>query len=445
VFFAFRPAGILASPHGAEAIQALGPRFESLLRAWEDAAGVKLDEVQQLILALHDNKGEAPRPSFVVRLKAPLDARALLSRWGNPPSQGDSAIYSAHGWSFYVPHDAPGTFLMGSATEIEEVAKNPHAKPLLGLAMERLLRISDSQRHASVLFAPHFLFNDAQKIFAGDLERIQKPFQEFLGDGLNAVLASAQFGDQCFVEMRLYGTLDREKGKLASQLRDRLARLPDQIENYVAKLVPHPYWRKLALRFPPMIRFLHQYTRVGAEDGHAIINAVLPGVGAPNLLAASELALVSQPGATYAAESNPAKRAIGSLQELLEYKLNLSFPQQSLDFAMRDVATDVRDELPDLPFPFDIKLLGKDLEGNGITQNQQIRDFEAHDKPLKEILTALVMKANPITTVKAPNEADQKLIWVVGPDPANPSQNCILITTRDAAAQKGYTLPDVFR
>ena len=103
------------------------------------------------------------------------------------------------------------------------------------------------------------------------------------------------------------------------------------------------------------------------------------------------------------------------------------------------------DPAPELPFPFEIKILGADLQLGGITQNQSIRDFEARDKTLAEILTAMVMKANPITTVKAPSEPDQKLIWVVGPDPSDASRNIILITTRDAAAKKNYTLPDVFK
>jgi hypothetical protein len=311
--------------------------------------------------------------------------------------------------------------------------------------MERLLRASDSQRHATVLLAPNFLFLDGQEIFSGDLAKLQQPLEDFLGDQLNAALASIHFGDSFYVEMRLHGTLDREKTRLATEMRDRLEKLPDQIEDYVARLAPDPYWRKLALRFPPMIRFLHQQTRVGAEEDHAVINAALPGVAAPNLLAASELTLVSQPGAAYAAEAGPAKPVIKDIHDLLSQRYSISFPQEALDAAMRQVATEVRDSASELPFPFDIKILGTDLQLNGITQNQSIRDFEGRDKSLAEILTAMVMKANPITTVKAPNEADQKLIWVVGPDPADPSKNIILITTRDAAAQKNYTLPEVFK
>jgi hypothetical protein len=446
-FFAFRPADIVASPHGSQAMQALGPRFEAMVKSWEAAAGMKLDEIDQIVVSLHENSGQAPRVACVVRVNEPLDEAAFLSRWGNPSpdSQSGPATYSAKGWSFYVPQDEKGVFLMGAATDVTEVAKNPHARPLLSRGMERLLRASDSQRHATVLFAPIFLFSDAQKMFSGDVAKLQAPLESFLGDELNAALASVQFGDRFYVETRLYGTLDREKTRLASEMRDRLAKLPDEIEDYVARLVPHPYWRKVALRFPPMIRFLHQQTRVGAEDDHAVINAALPGIAAPNLFAASELTLVSQPGAAYVADAAPAKPVIKDINELLTQKFSISFPQQSLDFAMAEVATEVQSSFPELPFPFEIKILGTDLQLGGITQNQSIRDFEARDKTLSEILTMMVMKANPITTVKSPNEADQKLIWVIGPDPADAAKNVILITTRDAAAQKKYELPGVFK
>lgn len=447
MFFAFRPADILASAYGSQVMKALGPKLAANVQAWETAAGAKLSEVAQVVVALHDNGGNIPRPSFVVRMKEPLDEATLLSRWGNPPpqAQSDGAVYSARGWSYFIPESEKGVFVMGAASEVQEVAKNPAARPLLRREMEQLLRVSDLQRHVTVLFAPSFLFSDGQKLFSGDLQKLQTPLENFLGDGLQAGMASMHFGDPFYVEMRLSSTLDLDKGKLAAEMRDRMAQLPNQIEDYIVRLSPHPYWRRLALRIPPMIRFLHQQTRIGTEGDHAIINAMLPGVAAPNLAAGAELTLVSQPGASYVADAAPAKPMVATIEELLDHPLSLRFPQQSLDFAMRDLATEVRDAFPNLPFPFDIKLMGKDLEMNGITQNQQIRDFAADNRPVKEILTAMVMKANPITTVKAPNETDQKLIWVVGPDPADASKQIILITTRDAAAQKNYTLPEVFQ
>ena len=86
---------------------------------------------------------------------------------------------------------------------------------------------------------------------------------------------------------------------------------------------------------------------------------------------------------------------------------------------MRDLAEDVKGNLKGAPFEFAIKLFGSDLEKDGITRNQSVRDFKQENQTVAEILTALVRKANPITTVKDPSEADQKLIWVIGPDPEN--------------------------
>jgi hypothetical protein len=110
---------------------------------------------------------------------------------------------------------------------------------------------------------------------------------------------------------------------------------------------------------------------------------------------------------------------------------------------MRNVVDEVRSSYQ-LSFEFGIKVMGDDLKLDGITRNGQIRDFAQENKTVAEVLTAMVMKANPVTTVKVPNEKDQKLLWVIAPDPDNPSNRIVLITTRQIADLK-YTLPEVFR
>jgi len=60
------------------------------------------------------------------------------------------------------------------------------------------------------------------------------------------------------------------------------------------------------------------------------------------------------------------------------------------------------------------------------------------------VLTQFVRKGNPVTTVKTPDEVDQKLVWLVGPDPDDATKKIVLITTRVAAGEKNLTLPPVF-
>jgi hypothetical protein len=92
-----------------------------------------------------------------------------------------------------------------------------------------------------------------------------------------------------------------------------------------------------------------------------------------------------------------------------------------------------------------INIMGTDLQQEGITRNQQIEDFREDSKKVADLLTRIVVKANPVKTVRRASEAEQKLVWVVAPDPDDPNQRALLITTRSAAERKGYELPRQFR
>jgi len=144
--------------------------------------------------------------------------------------------------------------------------------------------------------------------------------------------------------------------------------------------------------------------------------------------------------------SSPASPNVPqTIDALMEQPIDLSFGQKSLEFAIEELASAIRETYPKLPFPFDIQILGTDLQLNGITRNQQISDFAASNQTVAEILTDIVMRANPVTTVSEPSELDQKLVWVIDADPASPDTRILLITTRDAAQSKGYVLPALFQ
>jgi hypothetical protein len=49
-----------------------------------------------------------------------------------------------------------------------------------------------------------------------------------------------------------------------------------------------------------------------------------------------------------------------------------------------------------------------------------------------------------VTTVKAPNEKDQKVVWVLIDDPATPSKKKLEMTTRVWAASNQANLPTEF-
>jgi hypothetical protein len=448
VFLIVRPADLIASGEGEKVLQALGPTFAGQREAWEKAVGFTLDQIEQLTIGLHNNDAKFPRASFVVKTKEQATPEDLLAKWGGPAAakEGAATYYTGAAWAYYIgtaPEDER-TFLMGEARDVKEVAKARGASPVLFREMERLRRTTDADRHFTLLFYPQFLFNDdGEPLFAAERAKVRQPLAWLLGDNLQAAAASLHFGEELYFEMRMLGSLDKEPYKLASELKDRLNQVPSSLEDYFVLLTPPPYWKKLAFRYPAMVRDLHTNLRIGVESEQAVVNSVLPGSAAHNLVLGGELLVATAPGAavvTTAPEKQPPK----TIEEALQLKSTYQFASQSLEFAMRDLAVDVRDQAKGAPFEFDIKIIGADLEKDGITRNQTVRDFDQKDKTIAEILTALVRKANPITTVKDPSELDQKLIWVIGPDPDNAGKTAILITTRAAAEAKKYKLPAPF-
>jgi len=427
-------------------LRALGPEFQAQRSAWEKAAGIPWEEVDQLVVGLYANGGEPPRVACVVRPRQSRSNEEWLTGWGAPSAvgEGDAKYFQGAEWAYWLPSGEAKAFVMGHANEIKDLAANPTAPPLVRREIGQLLRVSDAERHVTILFAPNFLFADGKPLFSGERAKALEPLQWFLGDSLKAGMLSLHVDPQFYVELRMESDIVLDRYQLATQVRDRMKEIPPAIETYLANLNPHPYWRIVANRYPMMVGFLHENTRIGVAESHAVLNAVLPQVAAHNLVFGGEMVLVSTPGAgpvTVAAatsESGPK-----TIEEVLNAKISLSFDQDSFEFSVRNVVNEVTSAYK-LPFEFEIRIIGDDLKLDGITRNQQIRDFRQEDKTVAEVLTALVRKANPVTTVKTPDEKDQKLLWVIAPDPADPNRKIILVTVRQIAEAK-YTLPEIFR
>jgi serine/threonine protein kinase len=451
VFLVLRPATLVASPEGARVLAALGPSFAAQRQALEAASGFTFEDIEQLHITLHNNDAKFPRTSFVIRTKEPFTPEQQLAKWGNPSAtkEKDETYYVGPAWAYYIPHSAEDkqTFAMGEARDIKEVAAVAGTPPVIFREIERLRRTTDAQRHFTLLLYPQFLFNDdGEPLFAAERAKVRQPLAWLLGDQLQAACVSVNLGDEFYYEMRMLASLDKEPLQLAHELKDRLDKIPAALEDYFVSLNPPAYWKKLAFRYPAMIRELHNQMRVGVENDQAIVNTVLPASAAHNLVLGAELLVSTAPGqgTSVSVAAAPAAGGPKTIADALQMKTSYSFDNQSLEFAMRDLADDVKGNLKSAPFEFAIKIIGDDLKIDGITRNQSIRDFKQENQTVADILTALVRKANPVTTVKDPSEKDQKLIWVIGPDPESPGKQIVLITTRAAATTKKYTLPAPF-
>lgn len=446
VFVHLRPSKLLENPDGQRALQSLGPNFDAWRKSWETSAGATWEEIDSLLIAFMDVENQPPSPYYLVTLKAKPTLDALLAKWGNPEKKSKDKVdyYTAADRAFMLLEGDTTRFALGAEADIVEAAAAPGLPPPLRREMEQLRKVSDRDRSLSIIFAPGYLFTDGRDLLSGSLLKLREPLSALLGDGLQGGLFSANIDQDTYLELRLVGISEKPKTLIAGEFKGRLEKLPSELESYIDRIAENPHWSRLRRQFPGMVKFLHSSTRVGAEENQAIVNCYLPAAAAHNLLAASELTLASQPGAAaVVAASNKGNTAPKTIEEVLNYKFTLEIPQQDLINALADVQKSVLDGNPDLPFPFTITF-GEGLQAEGITRNQPIRNFKMENATTAEILTGLVMKANPVTTVKEPSEKDQKLVWVIGPDPADPFKQAILITTRAAVEKAKLKLPAVF-
>jgi hypothetical protein len=443
-YLVVRPADMITSGEGEKVLRALGPKVAALRQSFESASGFPLEQIDQLIVTIHGDGSGAARPAFVVRPRSPFTLEDVKERWGNPQetvsSEGER-YYRSGGWAFYIPLSGDNkVFTMAAEPEIADVIEK-RGVPTINSEITMLLKVTDAERHVNVLFDPFFVNSpEGQTLFSGPLTKVRSQLTWFFGEGkVRSSLISMHLADEFYVETRMLADGGEDQFEVASALRRRLETVPAAIEQYMTRINPSAYWKKLSYRLVPMIGMLAEQTRVGTSGNEAVVNAVLPQYAASNLVVGAELLMTSEPGAA-AVATGPAKKTPQSLEELLTVKTTIQFPQHDLINAVALVKEDLLDTYPDLPFSFDIKMNGTHLMEEGITQNQAVRDFDMKDKAISEILTAMMMKANPVPTVKAPTEEDQKLVWV--PDPG--AKGAILITTRKAAKREGYPLPAVF-
>lgn len=431
-----RPSQWTRTPQGERALRALGPGFEKVRAELETSLAVQFDSIDELLVGIGPTT-PASFPCLVVRLSASTD---FPSRWGNPEAEGSESLplYSVKGWKAAPLPGSPNQgFIAGSPAAMDAMATSGLGKPNLSRELEQLRRSSDSSRHLSILVEPQFLLGSTAQALPEGLASAGPAIRQFLGDGLRGGLFSANLSDTLYIEMRLAGSLNQNPETLAQTMRERLQSSAQRLEDEIPNLNPTSYWRRLANRFPMMVRFAYQNARSGSENNLAVVNAILPPNAAQNLVAASELMLAAQSGPVGGPSQmadSPQKKP-ETFAEKLQSKISIQFPQNSLEFAIRDLG-----EEADIP----MQIVGSDLQMEGITRNQEIKDFNHQEKPFEEVLVALLMRANPVTTVTAPTEEDQKLIYVIDPMDGPEDEKKVLITTRVAAKAKGYTIPAVF-
>ncbi len=458
MFLSFHPQTLLTTATTKTLLSALGQDVTPWLSNVVLRVGQPLELISQCTVAFYA-EAEQPVTCLRIRLEQPQLLSALKTAWGITGEEkvGEQTLLTnASGESFYVASQpltdiqSVSEFSLGPTSLMREVAEVEGAIGPLVTQMEKLWQASDSAADISLLLAPSYLFSEGKSLLNQAPKRFAAQVKGLLGNDMRAALVQTRLEPQWYIETQFVGLQDRDTGRISEDLRQRILGSSTVAEEWLVSESAHPYWRPLALRFPQMLRTLGEQARFGVEGGVAIANAYLPSEAATNILLASWIAW--QDGATLASDAAAVASPTAmteaakplTLDEYLGRSIKLSFDQEPIEVALKLVGDEANANLPAGTPPWRFELDGGAFEKAGITRNQQLRDFKHVDKPVREALTAIAKRGNPVTTVTDTRDKDQRLIWVVRDDPQQPGQKLVSLTTREAAAADSIVLPVEF-
>jgi hypothetical protein len=439
-FIVLRPAEILAHPEGKlliepQALQnnagttsATGP-----LGPWAKAevsrlcGGLPWDQLEQVVIGLLPNPPGEPRAAVVMRTKEPVELDKLTKAAGleyRQPGAAKNIVVAAPGKTAAGGKEPAGK---QDLSPIDDAMSHERDVVISRREMEALLRVSDNQRHFSMLFSPAFFYGDGRTVWSGLAERLKQPMYEFLEDPLQlqAGMLSFHLDKQAiFLELRLYGNAEKEGVRIASELDQKLKALPGIVDNIVFDRQWSLFSRKIVDRFPAMVRALCETATVGTCEKHAVARSYLPLRAASNLSFATYLALADGGGGGGGGTVAPAKKTTEpqSVAELLKTRKTTLDGQDEFQRHIKALEQEIGVE---------IEIMGRDLESEGITRNKNTK-IAVRDLPVGDVLREMFKMVDPAG----------RLLYVIKKDAGGKEK--IYITVRKKAEERKDPIPPEF-
>jgi serine/threonine protein kinase len=445
----------VADPAGREVLAALSPELTGLIKQASQRAGVPQSDIERITVALHPDRNGWPEVSMVIELSEAQALKALADTWqvsaartpdgvtiyaGDEPD-ADAYFLGDSQKGALAPDATVRRFAVGSIKRIKTIAENEGGSIPLPRAMQKLWDGSSRSSHVVALVTPNFLFADGRELLATAAPELTRPLKRLLITDFAGVLVSLTANDDVFYsELRAVPSGNVSSAALMRTLSSAFDSWPGWADKFSVDAMPDRSWRLLANRLPQMMRFVVEQTRFGVEDDIVVANNYLPAGAASQVAVASLLAMNTKPGDAAVTSASSTKPTL-TVDEMLDRKMSISFDQLSLEFAINAVADEFAASLPAGSTMPEVRIIGSDLQKMGITQNQQIRDFNRKEIPLRTILTDIVLGANPDKTATGANDPKQSLVWVVHEESG---KTVILVTTR-VASKGNYELPAEFK
>ena len=418
---------------------------EALNAELQADVGFGFEEIERVDVGFYERGGKIERVGVFYLLENHT-VESFQSRWATDTTTiyAGEPIYLRSNRCFYKPPAKSNVFCVGNLGHVEQIidwlgeetALDNQRVDILDGSPQPLAALADAadvDRDINLLFNSNFIRSSRDSLYPPRLQPLHAAITWFFGPGENiqAGLLSLNLSESFFCELQLFCARDKQPSIVAKEITTRLQQAAIQINQFLLGQSISRYSEATLALAPDMLRALVRYTRRDQDrlgGKLAILRAYLPANAAAHLAMATELLLweISNPKPS----ASPAAEL--SFEQRMKQPMTLSFGRDNLLQAVNLLSQE-----SGIP----MKIIGRDLELEGITQNQSF-GISMKNKPVKKILIEVLQLANPVQNFE-PSANEQKLIYVIK-QAVPEEQPVIWITTRTAASKRGDTIPSIF-
>ena len=444
-----RPHELAQIESGDRFLTGISNTFAGPIKTLRNSVGVDLQQMATLTVALYPDDGLNYKAIYGISVTDAVSIEDLKSAWGDVvkvKTKDGKKLFATDDTAFLITtkeSDENVSFVAGEPRLVQELAMRD-GRSVLTRPLQRLAQRTDRQRHLSFLASPKSLTDSYGRSLWGDIsDTIVPRLRVFFPDSVRGMSVQLHVDDGDYLELHFEHSADVTAEDLKNQLESKMRMAVNNVGAFASTLPRLDYWENVRQRIPPMTALLSRELRWDVEFKNVIANTWLPPDAVQNLVAASELTLAFA-NSVAPAEIADAKQTPKTIEELLASKrsLNTANPPD-LNILLTELAGDVNDDFPGMPFQFKITLRGNDLQKEGITQNQRPGPLAFDDMALEDILTKIMTSANPDKDITGPADPNCKLVWIIVSDEETKTKS-LAVTTRAAAASRGDALPAAF-
>lgn len=439
IFTVMRPSILWGEKRRPITAAVLGNEAVKSLEEMIELSGFPAGQLTQLVAGAYPAGGNV---KFLYRAVATINLDSPPETWSDPLDAGstESSIEIIQyrlstNDQIRIARIGANEFLFGPNELVAGAIAKGGASASLPPPTDRISKRIRGDVDLAIFGGPNFFFSEGRRWLGDLIPNWQDNLRSFFVPDVAAFAIAVHLTDaDVFVETQMLPAGLETPVQLHQRTREILSRLPDIATKQTAIIADDAPWSKLTNAYPAMMSYVLDDLRTGVSDGIVTANAYLPTVAATQWSVAAVLVANAPPKST---GTEIVAAVPKTIDEFLAMKMDVAIAQESLKAALETVRGQVVGSLPaDADVPA-FEIIGGDLQIDGITQNQQIRNFNQSGQSLADILTALCLSANTDKTASGPSDEKQKLVWVT-------HEGKILITTRAASAAKNYELPAAF-